>query len=138
MRGLIVLLVFNGAGLLLHEWAGVPLPSNVLGMLLLLTGLLMKLIKLEWVEETATFFTKHMMLFFAPLIAGITVFANQLGEAWLSVVLSVVIGTIATMLITAVAVRLLSATTQTEVPVQSKQSRYAGQKEVRDEHGISQ
>lgn len=63
MRGLILLLVFNGVGLLLHEGAGVPLPSNVLGMLLLLAALLTKLVKLEWVEETASFFTKHMMLF---------------------------------------------------------------------------
>jgi|GEM_PF-1020009 len=107
MRGLVILFVFNGAGLLLHEWAGVPLPSNVIGMLLLAAGLFLKWIKLEWVEESASFFTKHMMLFFAPLIAGVTVFAKELGAAWLSVVLSVVVGTTAVMLVAASVSRLL-------------------------------
>ncbi|GFN31945.1 CidA/LrgA family protein [Paenibacillus curdlanolyticus] len=135
MRGLVILLAFNGAGLLLHEWVKVPLPSNVIGMLLLAAGLFLKWIKLEWVEQSASFLTKHMMLFFAPLIAGVTVFAKELGEAWLSVVVSVVVGTVAVMLVTAAVVRLLSPR---ETVVNAETPSHAMMGEGKHEHGISQ
>ncbi|WP_164779796.1 CidA/LrgA family protein [Paenibacillus kobensis] len=140
MRGLIILFVFNGAGLLLHEWVGVPLPSNVIGMLLLVAALFLKWIKLEWVEESASFFTKHMMLFFAPLIAGVTVFAKELSEAWLSVAISVVGGTIAVMLVTAAVVRLLSPA-EAEVQIEAEKAQPSQRpltKEGHHERGISQ
>jgi holin-like protein len=71
MAGLAILLIFNFLGLLLHRYAHVPLPENVLGMLLLLLALGTGAVKLAWVEEAADFLLRHMMLFFAPVIVGV-------------------------------------------------------------------
>jgi holin-like protein len=71
MIGLAILLVFNFLGLLLHRYAHIPLPENILGMLLLFLALCTGVVKLAWVEEAADFLLRHMMLFFAPIIVGV-------------------------------------------------------------------
>ncbi|MDT2193319.1 CidA/LrgA family protein [Paenibacillus larvae] len=49
----------------------VPLPANVIGLILFTGSLYTGLINLEWVESAAQFLTKHMMLCsFYPLSCG--------------------------------------------------------------------
>ena len=43
-----------------------PIPSSIYGLILLLTGLLTGLIKLEQVDETATFLVDIMPIMFIP------------------------------------------------------------------------
>ena len=67
MRGLAILLGFNLLGALLQA-AGVPLPGNVIGLILFTACLFLGIVKLEWVEESAHFLLRHMLLFFAPAV----------------------------------------------------------------------
>jgi holin-like protein len=50
MRGWLVILGFYGCGTALHEWARVPLPGSLIGMLLLTVALGTGWIRLELVE----------------------------------------------------------------------------------------
>ncbi|MCQ6557967.1 CidA/LrgA family protein [Paenibacillus mendelii] len=107
MKGFIIIIGFDGLGWLLHEGAGVPLPSHVLGLLLLTLALFTRLIKLEWVESAATLLTRHMMLFFVPLLAGVSVFIPMLSEAWPVIAVSIIAGTSAVTLLSGLVMRLL-------------------------------
>jgi len=92
MRGLAILLLFHLAGTALEKLAGVPLPGNVIGLILLLCALGLGWIKLEQVEEAANFLLKHMMLFFAPFVVGTIAFLPLLGEEWAAIAVSIVFG----------------------------------------------
>ncbi|RAP76314.1 CidA/LrgA family protein [Paenibacillus montanisoli] len=107
MRGLSIIIGFDGLGWLLHQFAGVPLPSHVLGLLLLTAALFLQIVKLEWVEQSAAFLTKHMMLFFVPLLAGAAAYASVIGSSWLAAIGSLTAGTLAILLITGLATKRL-------------------------------
>jgi len=100
MRGFAILLVFNLLGNLLHAGLGVPLPGGVLGLILFTACLFLKLIKLEWVEQTATLLLRHMLLFFAPVIVGVIQFGPQIRQEWLAIAVSLIGSTLAVMLVT--------------------------------------
>lgn len=63
----------------LISWAGdqaailtnLPIPGNVLGMLLLFVLLLTGVIKLEYIQEAANFLLKHLVFFFIPVAVGL-------------------------------------------------------------------
>lgn len=100
MLGLAILLAFQGLGLLIHQYGGVPLPGNVIGLMLLAAALFSGLVKLEWIERTASLLLRHMLLFFAPTIVGTIAFARLLGQEWLPLVAALVLSTAAVMLVT--------------------------------------
>lgn len=100
MRGLALLLSFHFAGLLVRSLLHVPLPANVIGLILFVVSLFAGWVKLEWVEESAQFMLRHMMLFFAPFIVGTVVFARVIGTNALGLGLSLVVGTLLVLLVT--------------------------------------
>lgn len=100
---------FDGAGFLLHELAGVPLPSHVLGLLLLTAALFLRVVKLEWVEASASLLTRHMMLFFVPLLAGAAAFLPALGQSWLAAAVGLTAGTSVIMVATGLMTKWLVA-----------------------------
>jgi holin-like protein len=70
MRGFAILLIFYLVGIVIQEGLDIPLPSSVIGLVLFTLFLFMGFIKLKWVERTASLLNRHMLLFFAPIIAG--------------------------------------------------------------------
>jgi holin-like protein len=48
-----------------------PLPSSVVGMLVLFIFLLTGIMKLEWIEKASTFQLKHLTLLFIPPIVSL-------------------------------------------------------------------
>jgi holin-like protein len=100
MRGLAILLAFNLLGAILHTVLHVPLPSNVLGLILFTACLFLKLIKLEWVEQSASHLLRHMLLFFAPVIVGVIQFGPQIRQQWAAIAVSLIGSTLAVMLVT--------------------------------------
>lgn len=93
MLGLAILLCFNLLGLFLKEMLHVPLPANVIGLILFTGSLYTSLINLEWVESAAQFLTKHMMLFFIPFLVGTMTFFPLLETQFISLTVSFVIST---------------------------------------------
>ncbi|MFC0328734.1 CidA/LrgA family protein [Paenibacillus sepulcri] len=121
MRGFVIIIGFDGLGWLLHSIARVPLPSHVLGLLLLTAALFLNVIKLEWVEASATLLTRHMMLFFVPLLAGVSTFLPLLQESWLAALISLTAGTAAVTLLTGLVTQLLT-NKRKEIPHERQQS----------------
>lgn len=100
MLGLAILLGFNLLGMLLQHAVHVPLPGNVIGLILLLIALWTKVVKLEWVERTANVFTKHMLLFFIPYVIGAAAFLHLLQSEAVAIVVSLVGSTMLVLAVT--------------------------------------
>lgn len=78
---LFILGLLNELGYLIVGWLNLPIPGNVLGMILLFILLLTGVLKLEWINEVASFLLKHLVFFFIPITVGImtlgTTFLNH-------------------------------------------------------------
>ena len=99
MTGFAILLGFDLLGLLLQS-LGVPLPANVIGLLLFTAAVFLGWVKVEWVEASANFLLRHMLLFFVPAIAAIVTFGPLLKQQWVGMVGGMVIGLLASLLVT--------------------------------------
>jgi len=101
MQGLAILLAFQMAGWMLHEWLHIPLPANVLGFFLLTGALLAGWIKLSWVEEAARWLLNHMSLFFVPLVVSTMTFFPVLTQQAVPIAASLILSTILVLWTTA-------------------------------------
>ncbi|WP_179215483.1 CidA/LrgA family protein [Paenibacillus sp. MY03] len=101
MRGIAILFFFLLLGTILERLAGIPLPGNVIGLLLLFLSLALGWVKLESVENVSLWLLKNMMLFFAPLIVGAMVFFPLFQKEWSALVMSLLFGTLSVVLATA-------------------------------------
>ncbi|ASS96677.1 CidA/LrgA family protein [Peribacillus simplex] len=64
---LIFLLIICKLGYYLAHLLHLPIPGNVIGMILLFGLLQTKVIKVEWIELTSGFLVKHLAFFFIPI-----------------------------------------------------------------------
>lgn len=69
-------------GELISKGFSLPLPGNIIGLIILLTLLCTKTIKLEKVENISTFFLDHLAFFFIPagvgLLSSLDIIRNSL------------------------------------------------------------
>lgn len=108
MTGFAILLLFNFFGFLLHDYAHVPLPANVIALILFVLALFSKIVKVEWVESASQFLLKHMSLLFVPAFIGILSFMPLLRENGLTIILSIVGSTFVVLFITGKTTALLA------------------------------
>ena len=70
------------AGEFLHRIVDVPLPGNIIGMVLLLILLCIKVIKPEQIAAVSDFFLKHLPLFFLPPSIAIMAVGDDILSKW--------------------------------------------------------
>ena len=85
---------------ILQKSLGLPIPSTVIGMIILLICLLSGVIKLEMIEEVSKFLLDHLIFFFIPAGVGIMTSVDMIGDKWLSILIVIVLSTIITMVVT--------------------------------------
>lgn len=94
---LAVILAICLAGEILHRVLHIPVPGNILGMLILLFLLCFKVIRPEQIENVTKFFLNHLAFFFLPASVGLLAARNQLQGQWILLLLLCIGATIATM-----------------------------------------
>ncbi|WP_028560307.1 CidA/LrgA family protein [Paenibacillus pinihumi] len=99
MKGLSILLGFTLLGYLIRSVLDIPVAGNVIGLILLVISLFAGWVKLEWVEDTAQFLLRHMMIFFAPIIVGTMLFFGRIGSEWLPIAASLIGATVIVLLV---------------------------------------
>jgi holin-like protein len=67
-----VLFVFLAIGELIVWLTGIPIPSSIIGMLLLTAALQFKIVKLRWVQRVSDFLVNNLGFFFVPAGVGLT------------------------------------------------------------------
>lgn len=67
----------------LVQWLHLPLPANLVGMILLLGLMLCRVIPLSWVRAGAHWLLAEMLLFFMPAVVAVVNYAQLLMvEGW--------------------------------------------------------
>ena len=98
-RGLLILLAFLAAGTLLVRATRLPIPGNVLGMVLLTAALQLRLVRVAWVADAAAVLLRHLALFFVPPGVGLMLYFGLLRGEWLPIVAGAAVGTLAVLLV---------------------------------------
>jgi holin-like protein len=106
LLGLAVLSAFQLVGIGLHR-LGIPIPGGVLGLILLYLGLATGLIKLKWVEDTAAFLLRHMLLLFIPVTLGLIDLMPLLRSQAIAITASLLVSLIAVQVTTGLLGRAL-------------------------------
>ena len=70
------------AGEFLHRIVGIPLPGNIIGMVLLLILLCLKVLKPEQISGVSSFFLNHLALFFLPPSIAIMAVGDEVLSQW--------------------------------------------------------
>jgi holin-like protein len=106
MIGLSILFAFDLIGLMLHR-LGVPLPANVLGMILFTFTLFLGWVRVEWVEDAAAFLLRHLMLFFVPTIVAVVAMGDLLRTQWLAITAGMLASLFASMLVAGIVAKVM-------------------------------
>ncbi|MES2877151.1 MAG: CidA/LrgA family protein [Pseudomonadota bacterium] len=101
------LFVFQLLGEVLVQWAGLPLPGPLAGMLLLFAALILHGRVPEQLGRTTATLLQHMMLLFIPAIAGVVLHFNRVAEEWLPFLVACVVGAAVTLVVTALTLHWL-------------------------------
>ena len=116
MRILLQLALILGicyVGDLIHDITGIPVPGNILGMLILLLLLCLKIVKLEQIREVSDFFLKRLAFFFLPPAIGLMLVGDDVKSRWPLLLLLCIVITIVTMAATGWTVQLLCKKSKT-------------------------
>jgi holin-like protein len=110
LKGITILLGFQAAGEIASHQLKLPLSGVVCGMALLLLWLVIRGKAPEDLTRVTDGLLANMPILFVPVGAGAIVYLDVFQQHWVVIVLSVLAGTAATMVSTAMAVRFLTAT----------------------------
>ena len=94
-------------GELLHKLLRIPIPGNILGMIILFICLCLSIIKLEMIKEISNFLLDHLAFFFIPSGVGLIACMNILKGEWIAFLGVCLITTVIIMVFTGYTVQLL-------------------------------
>ncbi len=97
IRGLIILLSFQGAGELVSRLLALPVPGPVIGLVLLLAFQVFRGKTDEPVAIVSAALTRHLGLLFVPAAVGVVMFWPQLRLHLWAVVIALAVSVIATI-----------------------------------------
>lgn len=88
VRGFIIIFVFLAVGKVISAQLPIVFPSSIIGLLLLFLGLTTRLIKIDWVIDSANFTLKYMVILFIPLAVGLINYLDLLVDNWIVILFS--------------------------------------------------
>ena len=93
LGALTVLLVFQLIGEVLVQFAGLPIPGPVIGLLLLFLGLCVRGNLAAPLRDTANGLLQHLSLLFVPAGVGVMVHFSRVAGEWLPILTAVIVST---------------------------------------------
>ena len=106
LASLTTLLVFQLAGEVAARGLNLPVPGPVLGMLFLFIALVLRGGPGHELQATGSTLLQHLSLLFVPAGVGIMVHLHRVADEWLPLLLSLLISTAATLVVTALVMKL--------------------------------
>jgi holin-like protein len=95
-----VLFAFLALGELIVWLTGIPIPSSIIGMILLTAALQFNIVKLRWVQRVSDFLVNNLGFFFVPAGVGLMRCLDILADSWLQIIVASVVSTICIILVT--------------------------------------
>ena len=103
MIGLSLLFGLSTLGNWIVATLNLKIPGSVIGMVLLLLLLMTNIIRVEWIEDSAGFLTKHLAFFFIPIAVGLmsygALFKTEGIPLFIALIISMFVGLVVTALI---------------------------------------
>lgn len=106
LSALTQLLVFQLVGEVLARGLALPIPGPVIGMLLLFALLAWRGGPGKDLQTTGQTLLQHLSLLFVPAGTGIMVHLGRVADEWLSLLVALFVSTAATLVVTALTMRL--------------------------------
>ncbi len=88
-----VIFAFLAAGEFLVWLTGVPIPSSIIGMILLAAALEAGWVKEHWVNRIADFLVKNLGFFFVPAGVGLMQCLGIIRDQWFAIVAATLLST---------------------------------------------
>jgi holin-like protein len=107
LRQLAIILVICYLGEAINRFFNIPVPGNVIGMVILLIALLSGVIKLEYIEDVTEFLLKHLTFFFVPAGVGIISSMDIISANLFPMLAVILLSAIVVMVTTGITVQLL-------------------------------
>ena len=95
-------------GVLITDITGVPIPGNVIGMVILFLLLYLKVIKVEQISTISNFFLDHLAFFFIPAGVGLISSFSVIKNIWLQLLIVCFVTTAITMICTGLVVQKIA------------------------------
>ncbi|PLT35506.1 CidA/LrgA family protein [Bacillus sp. V5-8f] len=89
--------VFLFLGAAIKQLLPIPIPASMIGLVLLLAALMLKIVKLDWLEKGANWLLAELLLFFIPSAVGIVNYDEILSWQGIEAVLLIGISTFIVM-----------------------------------------
>ena len=97
-------------GKFLVRITNLPIPGNVLGMILLFVLLLTGIVPITWVEEGANSLLKHLAFFFIPIAVGLMEWIGLIQTSGVQLLLVIILGAAVCILVTGLSAQILAST----------------------------
>lgn len=107
LRQLAIILVICLIGEIINKFFNVPIPGNVLGMVILLIALSSGILKLKHIEEVSEFLLNHLAFFFVPAGVQILTSFDVIKGSLISILFIIFISTIVVLVVTGITVQIL-------------------------------
>jgi len=88
----------------LVDWLHLPLPANIVGMLLLLALIMLRVLPLNWVKAGSRWLLAEMLLFFIPAVVAVVNYSQLLRVDGWRILLVIMISTLLVLSATAIVV----------------------------------
>jgi holin-like protein len=108
LRELLIILVIYFAGEILTRFFNLPVPGNIMGMILLIILLSTNVVKLEMVDTVANFLLDHLAFFFIPAGVGLLTSLVVIKDSLIRLLIVCFISTIITIAVTAIVVEFMT------------------------------
>ncbi len=95
-----VIFAFLAIGELLVYLTGVPIPSSIIGMILLTCALQTGIVKERWVDRLSDFLVKNLGFFFVPAGVGLLQCLDIIKDQWLPIVSATIVSTVLIIAVT--------------------------------------
>ena len=105
LQALAVLLLLQLAGEFVSQFLTLPIPGPVIGMALLFAAMQLSPKLADRIRETANAVLSHLSLLFVPAGVGVMLHLQRVADEWLAIIMALVLGTIMTLAITALAIK---------------------------------
>lgn len=107
LRQFLIILTISFLGEALKYLLPLPIPASIYGMVILFMGLLMGLIRLEWVKDAGKFLIAIMPVMFIPAGVGLMASWGKLKSMLIPVIVVTVVAIITVMFVTGTVSQLI-------------------------------
>lgn len=109
LRELLIILVIYFVGEFISKLFNLPVPGNIIGMILLLILLCTKVIKLQMIETVSKFLLDHLAFFFIPAGVGLLTSLDVIKSNWAKLLFLCLVTTVIVITVTSLTIEFMTS-----------------------------